>query len=83
MYDWQSLLLGCMIAGSLAVIVDRFVRQTIIANTIEKDHVSQSCRDYRRSPYHIVSIFITSIVLYLLLNIWFRTLCDVQVKKAN
>jgi hypothetical protein len=62
-------ILGMFTAGLITAVADKFVRQHVIEPTIEKKHLPDNCKQYRRTKIHFVSLFITGMTVYLLIHL--------------
>lgn len=58
---------GMILSGFTSVLVDRYIRQTIIEPSIENDHLPQACKYYRRTKIHIVSLFILGMIVFIVM----------------
>jgi hypothetical protein len=60
---------GMLMSGLITALADKFVRQYLIEPTIEKKHLPENCKVYRRSNIHFISLFITGMILFVLIHI--------------
>lgn len=65
-----SFILGMIISGFIVALADKVVRQLVIEPTIEKKHLPDICKQYRRTKIHFISLCITGMMVYLLIHIF-------------
>jgi hypothetical protein len=59
---------GAILAGLITILGDIFIRQTIVANTIEKDKVPEVCKQYRKTKSHLFSLFTVGVVVFFVVH---------------
>jgi len=57
-------------SGLVAIIIDVIIRQLIIQNMVEKEHIPKECIKYRRTSMHFFSIFLVGFIMYFIFTIF-------------
>lgn len=64
----ESFLAGVVISGIIAILGDILVRQTVIEQVYEIDHISTECRQYRRTYPHFVSVAALGMTVFIVMS---------------